>query len=373
MTDSAPHAACENCATPLQGPYCHVCSQHAHNPLNSFGHAAEEFAESFWHLDGRVFRTLRDLLVPGRIINAYLSGHRVPYMPPLRLFVILAVLAFFVAQYAFHLRINDDKSAFAQDTTVAQVEQRRDAELAKLEAARIEMEKDPHAKLGAPGMLAGEAAVRESAAQRIAELQGKPAVTDTDDASASSIDADEPAAPATHANAASETPTHVTWLPGFANRWLGHRIAMGQRNIDVLKRNPDAFTHALIHSVPTALFVLVPLFALLLKLFYWRSGRGYLQHLIAALYSHAFLCLALTLIFALQILGQHVPATVGVLGKLQTLLWLWMAAYLWWTQFRVYAQSIGKTTLKYLLLGGVYFWMVMFAAIVLILLNISRG
>ena len=86
MTDHdahAPPAACENCASALIGVYCHVCGQHAHSPLHHFGHALEEVFESFWHLDGRIFRTLRDLFVPGRVAADYLAGHRVRYVAPL--------------------------------------------------------------------------------------------------------------------------------------------------------------------------------------------------------------------------------------------------------------------------------------------------
>lgn len=85
-TDSA-HAACENCNTALQGHYCHRCGQSAHNPLKHVGHAIEEVFESFWHLDGRIFRSLRDLCIPGRIALNYLNGRRVGYVQPLRLFV----------------------------------------------------------------------------------------------------------------------------------------------------------------------------------------------------------------------------------------------------------------------------------------------
>ncbi|HEY4555404.1 MAG TPA: DUF3667 domain-containing protein, partial [Lysobacter sp.] len=91
-------AACENCATPLAGAYCHACGQHAANPLRHVGHAIEDVFESFWHLDGRVFRTLRDLFVPGRVAAHYLAGRRVRYIPPLRLFVVLTVITFFIGQ-----------------------------------------------------------------------------------------------------------------------------------------------------------------------------------------------------------------------------------------------------------------------------------
>ena len=58
------HGACDNCQAALQGHYCHHCGQSAHNPLKHVGHAIEEVFESFWHLDGRIFRTLRRLLAP---------------------------------------------------------------------------------------------------------------------------------------------------------------------------------------------------------------------------------------------------------------------------------------------------------------------
>nr|WP_175429325.1 DUF3667 domain-containing protein [Lysobacter enzymogenes] len=94
---------CENCRADLHGHYCHECGQSVHNPVRNFGHAVEEVFESFWHLDGRVFRTLRDLLSPGKVARDYLAGHRVRYLPPLRLFVIASVLTFFVAQFAIHV------------------------------------------------------------------------------------------------------------------------------------------------------------------------------------------------------------------------------------------------------------------------------
>lgn len=98
------HASrCDNCETPLVGAYCHICGQHAHNPLRSFRHAVEDVFESFWHLDGRIFRTLRDLLVPGRVAKNYLDGRRVAYVPPLRLFVILSLLTFFIGKLTIHV------------------------------------------------------------------------------------------------------------------------------------------------------------------------------------------------------------------------------------------------------------------------------
>src|SRR5690554_5786240 len=104
-SDAGPPApkTCENCDTPLQGHYCDDCGQSMHNPIRHFGHAIEEFFEAFWHLDGRVFRTLRELQVPGRVAVNYLAGHRARYIAPHRLFVVLSVLTFFVVSVSVHV------------------------------------------------------------------------------------------------------------------------------------------------------------------------------------------------------------------------------------------------------------------------------
>ena len=345
MNENSHALRCENCDAALHGAYCHRCGQSAHNPLRSFGHALEEVFESFWHLDGRVFRTLRDLLIPGRIISAYLGGHRVPYLPPLRLFVILAVLAFFVAQFAFRVSVGD-ASQFDRDTTVAEVVAHRDQALGELERTLQELQGTGgmHIK----GIRAGQQALRAAADRRIAEIEGR---------AAPQAAAPEPAGQVVpfdvHGQAWDEyaNPLRIDALPDFANRWLNHRIAQGQRNLASYRHDPQAFVHDLLHSVPTALFVLVPVFAVLLKLLYLRSGRGYLEHLVVALYSHAFLCLALLGLFVLQIVADRAPALAPAAGWLQLLLWLWMAVYLWWTQWRVYGQGRLKTTCKYLLLA----------------------
>ena len=140
-------AACENCATPLHGHYCHACGQSTHSPVRHVGHAIEEVFESFWHLDGRIFRTVRDLFVPGRIANRYLAGHRVRYVAPMRLFVILTLLTFFVAKFVVQdamlgfdadntVQTADVEQALAQAATGSDVVAIRDGVLADIREAR---------------------------------------------------------------------------------------------------------------------------------------------------------------------------------------------------------------------------------------------
>ena len=91
-----PGSPCANCATPLEGPWCHACGQSAEDFHRSVWRLAGETFESFFDFDGRIWRTLPDLLFrPGRLTRAYLDGHRAPQVPPLRLFL-MVLLAIFV-------------------------------------------------------------------------------------------------------------------------------------------------------------------------------------------------------------------------------------------------------------------------------------
>lgn len=96
-----PGTPCCNCATPLQGAWCHVCGQTAHDFHRSAGHLALEAIESFFHADGRLWRTLGRLVRnPARLTRDYLAGHRAPQIPPLRLFLVTLLILFLAANHA---------------------------------------------------------------------------------------------------------------------------------------------------------------------------------------------------------------------------------------------------------------------------------
>lgn len=361
---SASHpAACENCDAPLHGPFCHRCGQAAHSPVRSFAHAVEEVFESFWHLDGRIFRTLRRLLVPGALAADYLAGRRAPYVAPMRLFVILCVLAFFVGKLTVHFdegeagglpvpRVEVDAGDgtsrdLARAGTVADVERIRERAIADLEQTRAGLSAAPAmVRRGVDqGIDGGIAAVRRQADRRIAELGGTPAAPV------------EPATPP--ATAAARSDTEAGNAAGKqAGGWLERQVRRIDRNLGTLQQDPERLMLAFLGGVPTMLFLFVPLFALLLKLFYLGSGRLYLEHLVVALYSHAFLSLVLLAQFLLLALedwaAPRLALASSAVGLLSLLLWLWVPAYLLLMQRRVYGQPWWLTALKFLVIGSAY-------------------
>ena len=69
--------------------------------------------------------------------------------------------------------------------------------------------------------------------------------------------------------------------------------------VDAGREQPRLLVESFLQSLPQTLFVLLPIFALLLKVFYLFKRRLYMEHLIVALHSHAFLCAALLLVVGL--------------------------------------------------------------------------
>ncbi|MGA8808267.1 MAG: DUF3667 domain-containing protein [Thermoanaerobaculia bacterium] len=94
-TDATALTPCTNCGGP-SSDYCVRCGerQPGHHDL-SVGHFAHEVVHEFVHLDSKLFRTLRDIVVkPGFLTEEYFAGRKSRYIAPLRLFLTLFALQF---------------------------------------------------------------------------------------------------------------------------------------------------------------------------------------------------------------------------------------------------------------------------------------
>ena len=92
-----PGSSCANCGAILQGAWCHDCGQVAEDFHRSIGRLMMETVEGLTHLDGRFWVTAPSLVLrPGRLTRDYIDGHRAAQIPPLRLFLVVLLLVFFI-------------------------------------------------------------------------------------------------------------------------------------------------------------------------------------------------------------------------------------------------------------------------------------
>ena len=368
-TAEATHAPCRNCGTPLLGPHCYACGQPVKGLVRPLGNLFGDLMDSVFNIDTRIVRTLGPLFArPGMLTTEYFAGRQVRYVTPVRLFFFLCILAFFVGRFAIdgdsgvNVNIGGQDDSIGAATTEAQVIARRDEALARLATQRAKLPDGP-GKAGADaGLRAGEAAIRAESERRLTNLReagkaGKP-VPPPDEESMNFNGKPWDA---------RTNPLHLPGAPGFVDGWFNDKVGRAKQNLARIKADPSQYTQAFIGAIPTALFVLVPLFALMLKLAFVFKRRLYMEHVVVALHSHAFLSLDLLLVFGCMLLQGLVPdggllddALAWCIG----LLVAWAPIYLLLMQKRVYAQGWPMTLLKYWALGTVYMVLLSLAIVV---------
>ncbi len=91
---------CPNCNHILQPEdnFCSSCGQENHDLKVPLGHLIYEFIESIFHFDIKVWETLRAIVTrPGKVITDFNEGRRARYVPPARLYIFISVIFFFLA------------------------------------------------------------------------------------------------------------------------------------------------------------------------------------------------------------------------------------------------------------------------------------
>ena len=372
--DASAERRCGNCGAALQGLHCHACGQPARSLVRHFRSVVGDFVDTVFNVDGRLLRTLGPLLLrPGFLSLEYLAGRRVRYVSPVRLFVFISLLAFLAGRLNIEPEVAgtavDPPAATADFSQAASV----DAVLAQRERALREFDARRFA-LDAPGVAVGLAGAR-AAIEQVAQARIDALRTAGGADTAAATDANGVATAAPVAGRPRDTPLEIrlgqgvwhprdnplqlAWLPEAANAQLNLWLQRGVDNLLELRGDRSArqrLGEYVLELLPQTLFVLLPVFALLLKLAYAFRRRLYMEHLIVALHSHAFLSLAVLLLALLGLL--HAALAPGLArdgtSALSIALAAWMPLYLLLMQKRVYREGWGSTLLKYALLGTAY-------------------
>lgn len=385
---------CANCGAALQGEFCHACGQSMHSVLKPIHGMLEETLDIVLNVDGRVIHTLPPLLLkPGFLTLQYFSGRRVRYIPPFRLMFVLSLLAFFVIQLRLdaladridpllHARVSTADDQFENARTAGDVHNVLNSQLADLDRVR-KIARLPQITVKEMGVDAQK--IRAQANQRLAELHASPVSAASSLPAAATAFKDTAMSDTTRDGADEIThPVTIPWLPDAANERLTQFGKHALANWHAYKHGDAAVRDASRQRVisgffgvlPPTMFVMMPIFALLLKLFYVFKRRLYIEHLIVVLHSHAFLFLNLLLGVLASMLAAWVTPHVAWLAHpinwIVGVLWLWAPIYLLIMQKRIYRQGWPMTVVKYLAIGWCYCWMLTFALLVAGVLGLAQ-
>ncbi|PWV53320.1 DUF3667 domain-containing protein [Chitinophaga sp. S165] len=258
---------CLNCGTIVQERYCSHCGQENTEVKESFNHLVRHFFEDVTHYDSKFFTTIKDLIFkPGFLTKEYLSGRRASYLHPIRLYVFTSFL-YFLAAFAFSH--NSEKGEEAIRERIVYVAKKEVADslnqmLAqttsgnKADSIRRDVLGNAMSRLKLDSLRAAEIDV-----QLIGNIDYK---------MLKAYDSTQHALP--------ESQRDKGLKPWLYSRWLATIEHHGEAVINLLVEKTQ-------HAVPKLMFLLLPLFALFLKLFYDRKKYYYADHAIFSLHFHS--------------------------------------------------------------------------------------
>jgi hypothetical protein len=289
---------CPNCGADVSGNFCHECGQETVLHPPSTREFLHEFIGHYVALEGKLWKTLWLLLFkPGQLTLEYMAGRRVRYVQPLRVYLTFSVIFFAVLKFTDH----GDKAIIHTGPT-------------KEPAAAVQHD-SPH---GAGRTADGKAAI---------------------------LSEDKP-------GEFRENMRDVSAMVNDANPYLGGKF---EHFVDLSQEERERVMRTAFYGyAPYAIFLLMPLFALYLKVLYAGSGRRYGEHLLFALHTNAFAFLTMALM-------RLVPDGFGLVTFA---LWIWLALYLPKAMRRVYGGGRVSTVLRWIVLMC-FHWLSIGAALLL--------
>ena len=114
---------CQNCGHTVDKIYCPNCGQKNTETRQSFWHLVTHFAEDLTHYDGAFWKTIKYLLFrPAKLTKEYLEGKRMLYVPPVKLYIFISFITFFLPAILPDAG-NDSDSAIEDQNIVGEVKQ----------------------------------------------------------------------------------------------------------------------------------------------------------------------------------------------------------------------------------------------------------
>ena len=254
-------------------------------PISGFS-TCWEITGDLFDLDSRIWRTLVALLFrPGHLSAEFIAGRRARYLPPLRLYLVISFILFLTIGITATGPLSEDK--------------------------------DSPLQVGEEGLV----------------ISVDP--DDSDDNIPMPEAEDTPGDP-------NDWEGDIGLADENSPQWLRDIDQRMEENVGTLRDNPGALSEAMVDYIPQMMFLLLPLFALLIRFAYLFSGFHYLQHLVFALHYHSFAYLAYLVVMAFEYAGFDAEGW----------LWLLMLSYLPLALRRTYGSgwrgAVGKSLLIYL-------------------------
>lgn len=373
-----PHEAkdktCENCGAQLDGQFCAECGQEITSNIRYFGTVILHLLDDIFSFDSRASRTLYPLLAkPGFLTLKYFQGKRVHYVPPLRLYLFISIIFFLSLKLFTDIATENLQQVSAEEmqqslaNKLVQLESSTDdvkkqENIARLQNLLEDISQSKHVPLKSHAARLAELELKKLDAEQVfteAEQQSYLQLEEDIQGYRENLLAGEETKPEISVSNQADGTLHFDFLSEQTNEKLNQQVAsLSEKAEKLITSDPSKLIEQALGKLPQLMFVLLPIFALLLKVMYLFSGRLYMEHLTVALHSHSFIFLTILLIKLLDEAHDFVIASstflAGIAESLAVVLMTWLPIYLFLMQKRVYQQGYLFTAIKFSVIGVLY-------------------
>jgi hypothetical protein len=338
---------CLNCGIMVKGRYCQRCGQENIETKQSFGAFAKHFIYDVFHFDGKFFHTLKDLLLkPGKVAQAYVSGKRMHYLDPVRMYLFTSAVFFLVFfavatanvtgdSRATILLSNNERIGLAHEMVV----NRKDSATA-FKSYVISKLLDTNLII----ILNRDSIHKDSFLNFRGNYYKVKAVTKDE-----FLKTDE--------------------SPGSIDRLLKRKARkLALENPNGSAAGPVLVVQDFLHKLPYLLFISLPFFALILKLLYIRRKQFYYSdHIVFTLYHYIFSFFLLFVNLVFKELGLLLHTRIFVVLSIGLCLYWLICLYRGMRNF--YRQSREKTVAKFLILNFLGILSLIFLGFIFLLIS----
>ncbi|MDN3672568.1 DUF3667 domain-containing protein [Flavobacterium branchiarum] len=308
---------CLNCRHVVEQKFCPNCGQENTDTRKTFHHLFIHFFEDLTHYENAFWRTIKNLLFkPSALTKEYLSGKRLSYLAPVRLYIFISFVTFLlIAMFPVH--VNDDvNETFDSDSIQKQTSVIRDTlknnkdikVLLDSNTISDEDKKDIQEVLNNPKSQKGS--LIKFGYKSVREL-----------------------------DSVQKYGTKSEKLSDFSY-WINRKVQV-IKDQNTGKQAINKFIENFIHNIPKILFIIMPFFAFFLWLFHNKKRWYYFDHGIFTLHYFSFLLLLFLILFSINKIGNLIDSTfVNTIINFITFIGLaWMFYYFFPAHHRFYGET----------------------------------
>lgn len=324
---------CLNCGLTLNEiyNYCPRCGQENNNRIVSFGELVRDFFVNYFSFDTKFVRSIKPFLFqPGRLTKLFIEGKRASYVNPLRLYIIVSVVFFFLSTLWIKESMEEVYTITNNEPTMGMTDAKSET---KQEQNTRDLESNKVLNDTIPPTAQDSTQAARNGFQKITAILGDDSLSD---------------------QVAQDS---LESMGGFEmNLESGlNRLAFTQLR-KIARQDMEIFLAYVMQNMPVMMFLLLPVYALLLKLLYVRRNVLYVKHLVHGVHLHAFTFLLLILLLLLSFILEPVPAAYE---WVQIIFVSVLLVYIYVSMLNVYQQHWFKTLLKFAILGYFYFFILL--------------